>query len=182
MTDPSVERATSKVGPRQALGWVATMAGVLFAATAYAFFQRPEHVLVPSVGSDRVLELIRAGKKVVFIDAREREEYAEYHIPGAISLTLSELRALSPERAAKLLGEPDLIVSYCLRDFRGYEVARALQELGYPVSSTLAESGVKGWKERGLPTDSFGSADDVESRERLLLCAQRPEACSGVVK
>jgi rhodanese-related sulfurtransferase len=154
----------------------------LFAATAYAFFQRPDHVLVPSVSSDRVLELIRAGKTVVFIDAREREEYAEYHIPGAISLTLSELRALGPEDAARLLGQPDLIVSYCLRDFRGYEVARALQELGYPVSSTLAESGIKGWKERGLPTDSFGAADDVESRERLLLCAQRPEECSGVVK
>jgi rhodanese-related sulfurtransferase len=139
---------------------------------------RAEPLLVPAVSADKVLEYIRDGRKVIFIDARENAEYAETHIPGAINLSLRDLEELGP-KARELLQDPDLVVAYCLKDFRGYEVARALQGIEVRDAVTLSEQGINGWKKRGLPVDGAGGADDQESKRKLLACASAPQSCKA---
>jgi rhodanese-related sulfurtransferase len=131
------------------------------------------NALVPVAKADEVLALIRAGKKVVFIDTREEEEWQEEHIPGAINLTLRDVSKLDPAT----LGNPDLVIAYCLRDFRGFEVARALREAGVQQSAILAEYGLRGWQSRGLPTVLAHQAIDNTANDALRTCALDPAKC-----
>jgi rhodanese-related sulfurtransferase len=131
--------------------------------------------LVPVASADQVLALIRQGKKVVFIDAREEQEWQEEHIPGAINLSLREVGQL--DRAT--LGHPDLVIAYCLKDFRGFEVAKALQNAGVPHSSILAEFGINGWKQKGLPTVLANQRSEEAAVTQLQACAAEPAQCTG---
>jgi rhodanese-related sulfurtransferase len=153
---------------------------VFAVAASWSVFheRRVSPLIVPTIDADAVLGYIRDGRKVIFIDARENAEYAEEHIPGAINLSLRELAALGP-KARQLLQDPDLVIAYCLKDFRGYEVARALQDLEVRDAATLSEQGINGWKKRGLPVDSAGSADDRDSARKLLACAEVPNSCTA---
>ncbi len=96
----------------------------------------------------KVLETLARGRRVVFVDAREPAEYREGHIPGAINLPLRRAHAAPlppPLRGA------DLVVPYCLKDFRGYEVAKALVRRGVANVRVMQPSGLKGWRSLGLP-------------------------------
>lgn len=135
-------------------------------------------LIVPTVSADEVFRYLREGRKVVFIDARENAEYNESHIPGALNLSLRELEQMGP-RGRELLGDPDLVVAYCLKDFRGFEVARALQGLGVSVASTLSEQGINGWKERGLPVTSASAAGDTQVERALAACVESPKLCGA---
>jgi rhodanese-related sulfurtransferase len=153
---------------------------VLALATAWSatVARHDSPMMVPAVSADTVLGYIRDGRKVIFIDARERAEFDESHIPGAINLSLRELEELGANGGG-LLQNPDLVVAYCLKDFRGYEVARALQGLGVPAAATLTEQGINGWRKRGLPVDMAGSSDDQLSARALAACAERPNSCEA---
>lgn len=151
-----------------------TISGVLCVLAAayvirvYGFSgsQRPNGpVIVPVIASDQVVELIKAGKKVVFIDAREPEEWKEERIPGAINIALRDVASLD----RTTLGNPDLIIAYCLRDFRGFEVAKALQQSGVESASILQELGIRGWKGKGLPTRAGPYSGGTPAIERAEL-------------
>lgn len=129
--------------------------------------------LVPATSADEVLALIRSGRKVVFVDAREEQEWQEEHIPGAINVSLRDVAKLD----AATLGDPDLVIAYCLKDFRGFEVAKALQNAGIPHSSILAELGINGWKKRGLPTVLANAGSDAVAVEKLGACAEDAARC-----
>ncbi len=129
--------------------------------------------LIPVATAEDVLEYIRAGKRVVFVDARETPEYLEERIPGAINLTLREVQSLDPET----LGDPDLVIAYCIKDFRGFEVAKALDRAGVGNVHVLAEVGIQGWKKRGLPTEK-GTVPLSSPVSRVLIdCAADVVAC-----
>ena len=131
---------------------------------------------VPVVGivsTDEVLQLIHEGKRVVFVDAREKQEFAEAHIPGAINLTLREINDMAP----RLIGQADLVIAYCLKDFRGYEVAKALAEAGVPRLATLKISGLNGWRAEGLPLYTPGKNSEAEAIAHLRQCAALPVIC-----
>ncbi len=106
-----------------------------------------EKQTVSLVPIDELLQEISSGKRVVFVDAREPEEFIEEHIPGAINVTLREVEYLD----LRVFDGAERVVSYCIKDFRGYEVARALAERGVKNSSTMLPYGLAGWKSRGLP-------------------------------
>ena len=128
---------------------------------------------VPAVPADQVLEWIAAGKQVIFVDARESQEFEEEHIPGAINLSLRELESIDPER----FRDADLIIAYCMKDFRGFEVAKAMRRAGFPQAAILREYGIAGWKKRGLPTVLGGKADEDGARALLNACAREPSRC-----
>lgn len=128
---------------------------------------------VQAVPTDQVLTWIAEGKRVVFVDARESQEFDEEHIPGALNVSLHELQSLQPEKVAGA----DLIVAYCLKDFRGYEVAKALHRAGFPQSVIMKEYGIAGWKKQGLPTVARGGVGERIARERLAACARSPRDC-----
>ena len=142
------------------------------AATAW----RKSPLVVPTVSAEEVFQYLREGRKVVFIDARERAEFDESHIPGALNLSLRELQEMGG-RARELLDDPDLVVAYCLKVFRGFEVARALQGLGVPVASTLSEQGINGWKKRGFPVTNAGKGGDTAVERALAACVESVQMC-----
>lgn len=94
-----------------------------------------------------VARMILDGKRVVFVDVREPQEFAEKHIPGARSITVRDTRALDP---ATLAGA-DLVVPYCLKDFRGFESAKTLHNLDVAKVGLLKGYGIKSWEKAGLP-------------------------------
>lgn len=119
---------------------------------------------------EHVLKMINANKTVVFVDTREDEEYDEHHIPGAVNLKLREVDATS----AKQFEGADLVISYCIKDFRGYEVALALSKVGVKHIGIMKPYGLKGWKDLGLPVAN-SNVSDVDA---IVLLKKR--AASGV--
>jgi len=103
---------------------------------------------IGTITVDEVCAKLSAGESLVFVDVREPREFAEEHLPGAINLPTRDMR----ERASGRLAGAETVVPYCLKDFRGFEGARRLQVLGFEDVRLLAGVGLKGWKERGLPT------------------------------
>lgn len=129
--------------------------------------------LIPIASKDDVLALIRAGKRVVFVDSREAPEFEEEHIPGAINLPLRDINKLTPDT----IKDADLVVGYCLKDFRGYEVAKALAHVGVKNVVTLEKPGINGWKTYGLPTYKPGDTE-ADALARLKTCAEQGALCA----
>ena len=127
-------------------------------------------VLVPEYPVNFVLKMIDAGKSVIFIDTREDDEFDEHHIPGAVNLKLRDVDSSS----AKQFERADLVISYCIKDFRGYEVALALNKVGLENVGIMKPYGLKGWKDLNLPV-ADATVTDVEAIIRL-----KERAASGV--
>ncbi len=114
-----------------------------------------------------VLDHIAADKKVVFVDVREPAEYAEFHIPGAVNIPL---RDLTPDMKQKF-ADADLVIPYCIKDFRGFEMARSLAELGLHNVGIMQPYGIAGWRHLGLPITRRGVLSEQAALARLSQCA-----------
>lgn len=130
-------------------------------------------ILVPELPVAAVLAKLAAGQDVRFVDAREPEEFRAFRIPGAVNLRLREV----DREAARALAAADLVVTYCIKDFRGYEVARALRKLGVGRVAILNPYGIRGWRAAGLPVAGAEAGSEEEGLRRLMLCANDPRAC-----
>jgi sulfur-carrier protein adenylyltransferase/sulfurtransferase len=84
----------------------------------------------------------------LFLDVREREEWEEGHIPGAVHIPRGSLESRIESSA------PDrdrTIVVYCASGSRSAFAAKTLEELGYADVRSLA-GGFVDWKRNGFPT------------------------------
>lgn len=97
--------------------------------------------------TEKIVSVLLSGKKVLFIDTREAEEYQEGRIPKAVNIMLRDIGKVNLTE----LKQYDLIVPYCLKDFRGFEVSRALMEKGLNNIVMMEPAGLNGWKALGLP-------------------------------
>jgi adenylyltransferase/sulfurtransferase len=101
------------------------------------------------------------GDSPIFVDVRDREEWDEGHIPGAVHLPRSWLES----RAATHVpndGRP--VVVYCASGSRSVFATRTLEELGYEDVRNLA-GGFVDWKRNGFPVQLPRSLDaDKRSR------------------
>ncbi|HSL64704.1 MAG TPA: molybdopterin-synthase adenylyltransferase MoeB [Gaiellaceae bacterium] len=83
----------------------------------------------------------------VYLDVRERDEWDEGHIPGAIHVPRgsleSRVESAVPDRAAP-------IVVYCASGARSAFATKSLLELGYEDVRNLA-GGIVDWKRNGFP-------------------------------
>lgn len=131
--------------------------------------------LVPEMPLSTLLTEIKAGKKVAFVDVREPDEFAEAHIPDAHNVTL---RDLGEDDLAKLR-DADYVVSYCIKDFRGFEMARSLRDAGIGNAVILNPYGIKGWISEGMPTVGAKAMTPIEGRLRLTECVTAPETCKA---
>lgn len=129
--------------------------------------------LVPEMSIATLLAEMKAGKTVRFVDVREPEEFAEAHVPGALNI---QLRALDDRTLARIRGA-DYVVSYCIKDFRGFEMARSLRDAGISNSVILNPYGIKGWIAEGLPTTGAKALSEAVAHARLGECLLSPEAC-----
>jgi sulfur-carrier protein adenylyltransferase/sulfurtransferase len=91
----------------------------------------------------------------LFVDVRERDEWEEGHIPGAVHIPRgfleSRIEAAAPDR-----GRP--IVVYCASGARSAFSTRTLEQLGYTDVTNLA-GGIVDWKRNGLPVQLPRSLD-----------------------
>jgi rhodanese-related sulfurtransferase len=128
---------------------------------------------VAEVPINHLLAEIHRGKKVVFVDVREPDEFAEARIPGALNVPIRDV----DDAVASSLKDADYVVSYCIKDFRGFEMAKALKLRGVERSVILSPYGIRGWTEAGLPTAGTAGLSDAEAEARLAFCAAQPGEC-----
>lgn len=144
---------------------------------------------VTELSVEQLLAELAENRKVVFVDTREPQEFDELHIPGAINIPMRDLNPEVYER----LKQADRVISYCVKDFRGYEVARKMLHNGVHTVAVMKPHGLAGWKSKGLPlvdttlaaAKNSGAAGTLQTIEQqavkaLQACARDTASCSAV--
>jgi rhodanese-related sulfurtransferase len=140
--------------------------------------KQAQGALVPELPIETLLTEMKSGKSVVFVDVREPDEFVEAHIPNALNIQLRELDA--DDIAA--VKDADYVVAYCIKDFRGFEMARSLRDAGVGNAVILNPYGIKGWIADGLPTVGAQAMTDVAAKKRLAECVASPQACKDTAE
>jgi rhodanese-related sulfurtransferase len=130
-------------------------------------------MLVPEVPIADVLGAMAAGRRVVFVDVRERDEFAEGHIPGALNVALRDAGA----HHAQQFSDAEYVVSYCVKDFRGFEMAKALADAGVKNSVIMRPYGIKGWAALGLPVTGSQALSEEAASADLAQCLAEQGDC-----
>jgi len=100
----------------------------------------------------------RLGTDTLFVDVRERDEWDEGRIPGAIHIPRGNLESRI-EQAVPDRAQP--LVLYCSVGNRSAFAAKTLAELGYENVVSLA-GGFTDWKRNGFPFDQPKSLDPAK--------------------
>ena len=86
--------------------------------------------------------------EAVIVDVREKDEWAEEHIPNATNLSRGTIELDIEEKVP----DPNaLIICHCGSGGRSALAAESLQKMGYRNVRSMA-GGFKAWKAAGLPT------------------------------
>src|SRR5881296_2219138 len=84
----------------------------------------------------------------VIIDVRDKDEWDEEHIPGAMHMSRGTIELDIEEKVP----DPDaMIICHCGGGGRSALAAESLQKMGYKNVRSMA-GGFKAWKTAGLPT------------------------------
>jgi rhodanese-related sulfurtransferase len=86
--------------------------------------------------------------EAVVVDVREKDEWAEEHIPDAIYMSRGTIELDIEE---KIADENAMIICHCGGGGRLALAAESLQKMGYKNVHNMA-GGFKAWKAAGLPT------------------------------
>ena len=93
----------------------------------------------------------RAGRKVTVLDSRPLDEYARFHVPGALPCPGAEL----VHRFAELVPSPDsIVVVSCAGRTRGIIGAQSLINAGVPNPVMSLAGGTQGWRLAGFDLES----------------------------
>lgn len=102
---------------------------------------------IQEISIDEVKARMDRGDKVFLIDVREESEWADDHLPGAVSVG----KGILERDIEKHVPNPETeIILYCGGGFRSALAADNLQKMGYTHVLSLA-GGIRGWREKGLP-------------------------------
>ena len=97
--------------------------------------------------------------QVLFVDAREKEEFEVSHIPGAIHSGYDHFNA----DLFKSVNKDTPIVVYCSVGYRSEKIAEKLKTMGFSNVRNLY-GGIFLWKDSGLEVvNSRGSTQDVHT-------------------
>jgi rhodanese-related sulfurtransferase len=115
-------------------------------AVARAYFE--ERGAMEAVASEELLRRVRRGE-VTVVDVRPSEEYRAAHIPGAVSVPLTELKS----RLGELPRGRD-IVAYCrgLYCVMAVDAVELLRKRGF--KAYRMEQGILDWRARGLRVET----------------------------
>src|SRR4029453_18638505 len=102
---------------------------------------------VPEVSPDDVRARLDAPQKPVVLDVREKEEFRQGYLPGAVSIPRGFLEMQVEE---KVPDKSTPIVAYCAGGARSLLAGRILKELGY-TNVVSMKGGFNGGKNKGLP-------------------------------
>ncbi|MEX2962180.1 chromate resistance protein ChrB domain-containing protein [Microbulbifer sp. TYP-18] len=141
-------------------------------AQAPTMAERTGALRVKEMAIENLLTEIALNKSVVFVDTREPAEFQRSHIPGAINIPMRSLN----EKVYRQLRQADLVISYCVKDFRGYEVARQMLDNGLNNVAVMKPHGLSGWQSSGLPITSLDLPEKA-ALEKLMHCAKGQQEC-----
>ena len=140
-----------------------------------AFAEIVEHELgTPAISAAELHRKRHAGEKIVVLDSRPLDEYARFHVPGALPCPGAELSL----RFADLVPDKDtLVVVSCAGRTRGIIGAQSLITAGVPNRVMSLEGGTQGWRLAGfeLERDAPAGLQPV-SAEAIAAARQRAEA------
>lgn len=130
--------------------------------------------LVPEWTPDEVRQRVSNGGGFLLIDVREKEEYREGHLPGALSVPRGFLD-MRIEEAVPDKSAP--VVLYCAGGTRSLLAGRTLRELGYTDVVSMA-GGFGAWKGAGHPwvADKQFSAEQLTRYSRHFILPEVGEA------
>jgi rhodanese-related sulfurtransferase len=100
------------------------------------------------IDRSELLRRMKAGS-VTVIDVRPVEEYAEAHLPGAVSVPLDDVKAFARKAPKK-----KQVVAYCRGPYCVFalKAVAELQKRGF--DAVRLEDGVQEWRAAGLPLES----------------------------
>ncbi len=116
-------------------------------ATTYKQIMEEARRLVPEVSVQDAQGRIGHTKDVTLLDVREKEEYRDGHLDGAISLPRGFLE-MRVEETVPDKEKP--IIAYCAGGTRSLIAARTLKEMGYTNVVSMT-GGFSAWKNAGMP-------------------------------
>src|SRR3989442_13697896 len=116
-------------------------------AKTYKQIMEEARQLVPEVAPEEVKGKLDGGARPVLLDVREKEEFRQGYVPGALSLPRGFLE-MRVEEAVPDKSTP--IVAYCAGGTRSLLAGRILKELGY-TNVVSMRGGFTAWKNQGLP-------------------------------
>src|SRR5262249_58352772 len=123
----------------------------------------------------RAYEHLAGEDTPLLVDVREREEWEQGRIPGAVLVPRGNLESrienVAPDRSRPVL-------LYCAAGNRSAFAAKTLTELGYERTISLA-GGFEDWKRDGLPTElprSLGPEPTTPSSRPLPIPHAAPHA------
>lgn len=101
---------------------------------------------VKELSVEEVKDLLTRNGKYLLLDVREKEEYREGHLEGAVSLPRGFLE-LKVETAVSDKSAP--VIAYCAGGVRSLLAAKAMKEMGYERVISMA-GGFTAWKTAGF--------------------------------
>ena len=130
--------------------------------------------VIPEWSTDQVSEKLNNGGGYTLIDVREKEEYRDGHLRGALSMPRGFLE-LRVEEAIPDKGSP--VIAYCAGGTRSLLAARDMSEMGYTNVVSMS-GGYTAWKGAGLPweQDHQFSTEQLSRYSRHFMLPEVGEA------
>jgi rhodanese-related sulfurtransferase len=124
-----------------------------------AFAEIVEHEFAtPAISAAELDRLRRSGAAVTILDSRPLDEFARFHVPGAVPCPGAEL----VHRFADAVPTPDtFVVVSCAGRTRGIIGAQSLIDAGVPNRVVSLAGGTQGWRLQGLALES-GLGDGLQ--------------------
>jgi rhodanese-related sulfurtransferase len=95
-----------------------------------------------------VKKMLDGKETVILLDVRDKNEFDERRIPGAVNIS----RGMLEFKVAMIIPDKNArIIVYCGVDLRGPLATRTLNEMGYRNAVNMI-GGLKAWKEAAYPT------------------------------
>ncbi len=143
-------------------------------ATTYKQIMDDARRLVPEVSVQDIQGRLGKTDGSTLLDVREKEEYREGHLAGAISLPRGFLE-MRVEETVPDKGTP--IIAYCAGGTRSLIAARTLKDMGYTNVVSMT-GGFGAWKSAGMPfvQDHQFSAEQLSRYSRHFLLPEVGEA------
>src|SRR6516165_5415665 len=136
-----------------------------------AFAEIIEHEFAtPAISAAELDRLRHSGERVTILDSRPVEEYARFHVPGAITCPGAEL----VHRFGDLVDSDEtLVVVSCAGCTRGIIGAQSLINAGVPNRVVSLAGGTQGWRLAGLELESGTTTALGALSESALASARR---------
>src|SRR5262245_35810714 len=113
----------------------------------YKEIMNEARTLVPELSPAEVKQKLDRGEQPLLVDVREKEEFRDGHLEGALSLPRGFLE-LRVEEALPDKSTP--VIAYCAGGTRSLLAAKQLKEMGYGDVISMS-GGYNGWKNAGFP-------------------------------